>query len=53
MIQVHEDRGLSDVERSAARAVVDFDAPEAACPACGTTFPTSSTRCPDCGLNFG
>ena len=32
----------------------DFDAEETACPACSTVFPTKgTTRCPDCGLNFG
>lgn len=35
-------------------AAVDFDAEESACPACGTAFKTAgTTRCPDCGLNFG
>jgi predicted amidophosphoribosyltransferase len=52
-MQEHEERHLTPTERSAARAVVDFDAAEATCPACGTQFPTSATRCPDCGLNFG
>ncbi|MFC1837100.1 hypothetical protein ACFLYW_00265 [Thermodesulfobacteriota bacterium] len=26
---------------------------EAQCPACGHTFPTTETACPDCGLRFG
>ncbi|MBW2467496.1 MAG: hypothetical protein JRF02_09365 [Deltaproteobacteria bacterium] len=26
---------------------------EAQCPACGYSFPTTQTTCPDCGLNFG
>ncbi len=26
---------------------------EAQCPACGHTFPTTQTTCPDCGLTFG
>lgn len=35
-------------------AGVDFDAEDSACPACGTAFKTAgTTRCPDCGLNFG
>jgi len=52
VLKEHEEHGLDDVARAAARPV-DFDAPEATCPACGTTFPTTSPRCPDCGLNFG
>lgn len=36
-----------------ARAVVDFDAAETQCPACGHTFaPRGVTACPDCGLCF-
>ena len=32
----------------------DFDAEETACPACQTPFKTAgTTRCPECGLNFG
>ena len=32
----------------------DFDAEETACPACLTPFKTAgTTRCPECGLNFG
>lgn len=53
LIQEHEDRGLTEQELAAARSVVDFDADEATCPACGTAFPTSTTRCPECDLNFG
>ena len=30
--------------------VGDFDPAEADCPACGTRFTTSATRCPDCGF---
>jgi hypothetical protein len=40
-------------ELRAFEAVVDFDRPEATCPACGTTFATTTDRCPDCGLRFG
>ena len=52
-MQDHEERGMSETERAAARTVVDFDAAETTCPACGTSFATDATRCPDCGLNFG
>ena len=44
---------LDDEARAAASHVVDFDAAEAECPACGTRFATTQPRCPECGLNFG
>ncbi len=47
-----EERQLDEAGRAAAQ-IVDFDAAEATCPACGTAFATTSTRCPECGLNFG
>jgi len=43
-------RGIAQNDRT---PVVDRDAETATCPACGTVFPGASTRCPDCGLNFG
>lgn len=52
VLKEHEERDLDEVARAAAKPV-DFDAPEAECPACGTRFQTSASRCPDCGLNFG
>ena len=33
--------------------VVDLDQAEATCPACGHSFATTSTTCPDCGLCMG
>jgi tRNA(Ile2) C34 agmatinyltransferase TiaS len=48
-----ETRGLSEEERAAAEAVVDLDAAENDCPACGATMPGGAARCPDCGLRFG
>jgi hypothetical protein len=33
--------------------VVDFNAEEMTCPACGHTFATGPTECPDCGLFLG
>jgi uncharacterized OB-fold protein len=37
----------------AADGMVDLDAAEARCPACGALFATSAARCPGCGLRFG
>lgn len=45
--------GLEDHDISYADNVFDASAAEANCPACGHTFPTSSTVCPDCGLALG
>jgi len=33
--------------------VFNADAGQATCPACGHTFPTFTSTCPDCGLCFG
>ena len=33
--------------------IVDFDAEEMSCPACGHSFPTGPRECPDCGLFLG
>jgi rRNA maturation endonuclease Nob1 len=33
--------------------VFDTSKKTATCPACGTTFPTTDSECPDCGLIFG
>jgi hypothetical protein len=33
-------------------AVYDASRGEAQCPACGTTFATTTAECPDCGLMF-
>lgn len=52
MIRAFEDAGLDPEAVARSRAVVDFDADEATCPACGTTFTTDATRCPECGLRF-
>jgi len=45
--------GLMHHELSGADAVFNPEADEACCPACGHTFPTTETACPDCGLSFG
>ena len=42
----HDENGHAD-------SVYDSSAGQATCPACGHTFPTSTTTCPDCGLCFG
>ncbi|MCR9243771.1 MAG: hypothetical protein NXI31_01980 [bacterium] len=56
-MQVHE-RYLTRMVRREGLPVhdrqADFDAEETTCPACMTTFQTAGTsRCPECGLNFG
>jgi hypothetical protein len=45
--------GLDGHEQPGADSVFNPDAGVACCPACGHTFPTSETACPDCGLQFG
>ena len=40
-------------DTSHSHGVFNADAGEATCPACGHTFPTAFTTCPDCGLCFG
>jgi hypothetical protein len=49
----HLRRTATPAELRALEAVVDFDQPEADCPACGARFATSCVACPDCGLRFG
>ena len=44
--------GCAD-ERAACDAIVDHNAAEISCPACGHTFATGPTECPDCGLFIG
>lgn len=44
--------GASDAERHAATAVVNLDADQIQCPACGAGF-AKQGRCPECGLNLG
>lgn len=48
----HLRRTATAEELRAMDTVVDFDQPEATCPACGTVFATTANRCPDCGLRF-
>jgi len=45
-------QGASDAERLAAQSVIDHNAAEMTCPACGTTFATGPSECPDCGLSL-
>ncbi len=53
-IDDHLGREVDPTVRAQADRVVDFDAAETECPACGTKFATNDQRrCPDCGLNFG
>lgn len=42
----------SEAERRAATSVIDHNAAEITCPACGTTFATGPAECPDCGLGL-
>ena len=44
--------GLAEHDISTVGAVFDTEAEEATCPACGHTFPTAFSACPECGLNF-
>ena len=46
-------RNADPEERAAAEKVVDHNAAEITCPACGTTFATGPQECPDCGLGLG
>ena len=52
-LEAHERRGMSPEEQAAADAVIDLDADENACPACGGTIPRQARMCPDCGLVLG
>lgn len=40
-------------EVQAAQHVVDHDAESITCPACGTSSPAGTERCPDCELRIG
>jgi len=45
---------LDEESRQAAGdGVIDLEAAEAACPACGHVFDPKAGRCPDCGLFLG
>lgn len=48
-----ERRSMTPAELAAADAVVDLDAEQNECPACGAIVPGGSERCPDCGLRVG
>lgn len=52
-VERHWEAGLDPETRRLANLVVDLDAEENECPACGARFATAAGRCPDCGLNFG
>jgi predicted RNA-binding Zn-ribbon protein involved in translation (DUF1610 family) len=45
--------GIDPEAVASAERMVDLDAAEAACPACGEAFQPSALRCPACGLRFG
>jgi rubrerythrin len=42
----------TDEERRANEQVVDLDAAEITCPACGETFASGPSECPECGLGL-
>ncbi len=42
----------SDEERRASEQVVDHNAGEITCPACGETFSSGPSECPECGLGL-
>ena len=44
--------GLDDEARRAADAVIDLDAEENSCPACGDAWTSVPQRCPSCGLRI-
>ena len=44
---------MSPEERDAADSIIDLDAEQNACPACGGTIPQARQRCPECGLRIG
>lgn len=44
---------LGHHDQSHVDAVFNPQAGVACCPACGHSFPTTETTCPDCGLSFG
>lgn len=44
--------GLEDHDLSTVGAVIDTEAEQATCPACGYSFSTTESTCPDCGLCF-
>ena len=48
-----ERAGMSPEELTAADAVIDLDADQNGCPACGGTIPREARMCPDCGLVLG
>jgi hypothetical protein len=57
-LQIIEDEhkrvtGLAQHKNTNGDAVFNPHESEAQCPACGHSFPTTQTTCPDCGLSFG
>ncbi|NNF05548.1 MAG: hypothetical protein HKN21_02190 [Candidatus Eisenbacteria bacterium] len=50
---MHWHENASPEELRAASHVVDHNAAEITCPACGMIFATGPKECPDCGLGLG
>ena len=53
LLKERERDGMSEVEMTAADAVIDLDADSATCPACMDPIPKGSAQCPSCGLRIG
>ena len=49
----HEELTAMGYDPALADSVFDPSAGEATCPACSTTFATTASECPECGLCFG
>ncbi len=53
LIRAHFDADLSAEQLAAANAVIDLDAQEGSCPACGSPIVPGGMRCSSCGLRWG
>ena len=47
-----QDMAGLEFDEAQINSVYDTEKEEAICPACGTSFSTRLTECPECGLNF-
>ncbi len=52
-MQRHLKSYISPDEQADESCVLDFNASEMTCPACGASFQTGPSECPDCGLFLG
>ena len=51
-IMRQQDMAGLEFDETQINSVYDTEKETAICPACGTSFPTCLTECPECGLNF-